>query len=66
MARMSKAQAGRIGGNATKSKYGSPYYSRIGKKGASAGGKTTKARYGSAHFKKIGSIGGRATARRHK
>jgi hypothetical protein len=59
MAKMSKAQAGRLGGNATKRRGGSAYYSRIGKKGASKGGRSTYARHGSAYMKKIGARGGR-------
>ena len=63
---MSKAQAGRMGGLVTKSRYGSGYYSRIGKKGGSPGGKRTLERHGSAHFKRIGAKGGNAKARRGK
>jgi hypothetical protein len=60
MAKMSKAQAGRKGGLTTKGRYGSGYYSRIGKKGASKGGNATKARHGSGFFSQIGAKGGRA------
>jgi hypothetical protein len=59
MGKMSKAEAGRLGGLATKSRYGSGYYSRIGKKGASKGGRKTKERYGTSHLAYIGSKGGR-------
>lgn len=62
---MTKVQAGRKGGLVTKSRYGSGYYSRIGKKGASKGGNTTKQRHGSAFFARIGAAGGRAKARKH-
>ena len=64
MAKMSKAQAGRKGGLTTKGRYGSGYYSRIGKKGASKGGNATKSRHGSAFFSKIGRQGGNAKAGR--
>ena len=60
--KMSKAQAGRKGGNVTKARYGSGYYSTIGKKGASKGGKKTKERHGTAFFKSIGKKGGNAKA----
>jgi len=64
MGKMSKAQAGRKGGLVTKSRGGSTYYSRIGKKGASKGGNRTKQRHGTPFFKKIGAQGGRAKARK--
>lgn len=58
MARMSKAEAGRLGGLQTKSRYGSGYYARIGHKGGSKGGNKTKSRYGTDFFRKIGAKGG--------
>lgn len=55
---MTKAEAGRLGGLATKARYGKGYYSRIGKMGGRKGGLKTKSRHGSAHFKRIGRKGG--------
>ena len=63
---MSKAQAGRLGGMATKSRHGSGFYSRIGKKGGSPGGRATLSKYGRDHFARIGAKGGRAKASRGK
>jgi hypothetical protein len=65
MAKMTKAQAGRLGGLATKNKYGNRHFSTIGKKGASKGGKSTQARHGTVFFRQIGAKGGRAKAARH-
>jgi len=58
IARMSKSEAGRIGGLQTKSRYGSGFYARIGRKGGGRGGNKTKARYGTEHFRIIGRKGG--------
>jgi hypothetical protein len=60
MGKMTKAQAGRKGGLATKSRHGSGYFAKIGRKGGLVGGKVTKARHGTSHFKRIGSKGGRS------
>jgi len=60
---MTKRQAGRLGGLATRSRHGSGYYARIGRMGASKGGKATLANHGVAHFRRIGEMGGRAKAR---
>lgn len=51
---ISVAEAGRLGGNTTRDRYGSKFYRRIGRKG----GESTKKRY-SQLFVKIGRRGGR-------
>lgn len=57
--RMSKAEAGRLGGLKTKERHGEDHFRRIGRSGGSKGGATTRDRYGVEHYKKIGSLGGR-------
>lgn len=54
------AEAGSRGGKRVKEKYGSEFYSRIGKKG----GDTTR-KLGSAHFSAIGKKGGAMTKMIH-
>jgi len=48
------------GGEAVKAKYGTEYYSRLGKKG----GLVTSERHGSEHFVRIGTKGGNAGKQR--
>jgi general stress protein YciG len=56
--KMSRAEAGRKGGQTTKSRYGDGHFGRIGKIGGKKGGETTKRRYGSEFYQKIGRLGG--------
>ncbi|MFP5297701.1 MAG: hypothetical protein ACLGHL_01780 [Actinomycetota bacterium] len=56
--KMSRAEAGRKGGQTTKSRYGEEHFGRIGKIGGKKGGETTKQRYGSEFYQKIGRMGG--------
>lgn len=56
--RMSRAEAGRKGGFATKRRYGDDYFSRIGRLGGQKGGESTKRRYGVDFYKEIGRKGG--------
>ena len=51
----------RHGGEATKAKYGTEYYSRLGKKG----GAVVKETYGPDHYSEIGTKGGAVTNERH-
>lgn len=57
-AKMSRSEAGRKGGQVTKKKYGSDFYSKIGSVGGKKGGQTTKKRYGTEFYQKIGRKGG--------
>lgn len=57
--RMSRAEAGRLGGLKTKERHGEDHFRRIGRAGGSKGGATTRDRYGTDHYKKIGSLGGK-------
>ena len=57
--KMSRSEAGRKGGLATKKLYGSEFYSRIGSVGGKKGGMTTKKRYGTEFYQKIGRKGGK-------
>ncbi len=57
--RMSRAEAGRLGGMKTKERHGEDHFRRIGRAGGSKGGATTRDRYGVEHYKKIGSLGGK-------
>jgi general stress protein YciG len=56
--KMSRAEAGRKGGQTTKSRYGDGHFGRIGKIGGKKGGETTKRRYGSEFYQRIGRKGG--------
>ncbi len=56
--KMSRSEAGRKGGLATKKKHGSDFYSKIGSVGGKKGGQTTKKRYGTEFYQKIGRKGG--------
>lgn len=58
--------AGRKGGEATKKKYGSDHYSRIGKIGGRIGGDIVKARYGPDFFSRIGQMGNEAMNAKRK
>lgn len=58
--KMSRAEAGRKGGLATKQRYGEGHFSRIGHKGGKKGGEATKRRYGVEFYKRIGRKGGSA------
>ena len=57
-AKMSRAEAGRKGGETTKKRYGPDFYSKIGSVGGKKGGQTTKKRYGTEFYQKIGRKGG--------
>ncbi len=54
---MSVRDAGRLGGQRVKAKYGSEFFEKIGRKG----GQTTKSKYGPAFFEEIGQKGGRVS-----
>jgi general stress protein YciG len=56
--KMSRAEAGRKGGEMTKQRYGEGHFGKIGRIGGKRGGETTKQRYGSEFYQKIGRIGG--------
>ena len=56
--KMSRAEAGRKGGQTTKARYGEEHFGRIGRIGGKKGGETTKQRYGTEFYQKIGRIGG--------
>jgi len=56
--KMSRAEAGRKGGRATKQRYGEGHFGKIGRIGGKKGGETTKQRYGSEFYQRIGRIGG--------
>jgi general stress protein YciG len=56
--KMSRAEAGRKGGQATRERYGGEHFGKIGKIGGKKGGETTKRRYGSDFYQKIGRVGG--------
>ena len=55
---MSRAEAGRKGGQTTKRRYGDEFFGRIGKKG----GRAVTAKYGAGHFERIGRKGGQKVA----
>lgn len=50
-----RQEQGRLGGNATKEKYGPDHYSRIGQ----MGGSTTARRHGTSHYSRIGKLHGK-------
>ena len=56
--KMSRAEAGRKGGQTTKQRYGEGHFGKIGRIGGKRGGETTKKRYGIEFYQKIGRIGG--------
>ena len=59
--KLTKAEAGRLGGRATKKKHGTEHYRRAGKKGAEA----TLTKHGREHMRRIGQAGFTATCNRH-
>jgi general stress protein YciG len=56
--RMTRAEAGRKGGQTTKSRYGAEFFGKIGRIGGKKGGDTTKKRYGVEFYQQIGRKGG--------
>jgi general stress protein YciG len=56
--KMSRAEAGRKGGQTTKTRYGEDFFGKIGRMGGKKGGETTKKRYGIEFYQKIGRKGG--------
>jgi uncharacterized protein len=56
--KMSRAEAGRKGGQTTKHRYGEDFFGKIGRMGGKKGGETTKKRYGIEFYQKIGRKGG--------
>ena len=56
--KMSRAEAGRKGGQTTKQRYGEDFFGKIGRMGGKKGGETTKRRYGIEFYQKIGRKGG--------
>lgn len=56
--KMSRAEAGRKGGMATKQRYGDGHFSKIGRLGGKKGGEATKQRYGVEFYQQIGRKGG--------
>ncbi len=56
--KMSRAEAGRKGGQTTKKRYGDDDHWTIGRTGGKKGGGTTKQRYGIEFYQKIGRKGG--------
>ena len=53
---MSVREAGRLGGERGKAKYGPEYFEQLGRRG----GQATKTKYGPTHFENIGRKGGSA------
>jgi hypothetical protein len=62
-AKLTRAEAGRLGGLKTRELYGSKHYKDIGKQGGAKGGAVTKQKYGSEHYRRIGSLRGKKTLR---
>ena len=56
---MSVREAGKLGGDRVKAKYGSEFYETIGRKG----GEVTKGKYGPSFYEKIGQKGGQKPKR---
>jgi uncharacterized protein len=56
--KMSRAEAGRKGGQTTKRRYGDDFFGKIGRMGGKKGGETTKQRYGIEFYQRIGRKGG--------
>jgi uncharacterized protein len=56
--RMTRAEAGRKGGQTTKNRYGAEFFGKIGRIGGKKGGDTTKKRYGIEFYQQIGRKGG--------
>ena len=52
------SQKAKRGGHAVREKYGSEFYSKIGKLGGKKGGESTKRRQGSEFYSRIGKKGG--------
>ena len=61
--KMSRAEAGRKGGQTTKKRYGDDFFGKIGRMGGKKGGETTKQRYGIEFYQKIGRKGGSAVSK---
>ncbi|MER3395850.1 MAG: hypothetical protein C4318_00055 [Acidimicrobiia bacterium] len=57
--KLTRAEAGRLGGLKTRERYGSQHYKAIGRQGGAKGGAVTKEKYGSDHYKRIGSLRGK-------
>lgn len=58
-AKMSRSEAGKLGGKKTLEKYGNDFFKEIGRKGGEKGGKKTYERYGKNFYEKIGKKGGK-------
>jgi len=56
--KMSKREAGKLGGSRTKERYGTEHYRKIGRIGGKLGGSRTKERYGLVYYQTIGKMGG--------
>ncbi len=57
--KLSRAEAGRLGGLRTRELYGTGHYKSIGKQGGAKGGAATKKKYGTEHYRRIGSLRGK-------
>ncbi len=62
--KLSRAEAGRLGGLRTRELYGAEHYKDIGRQGGAKGGAVTKQRYGKEHYRRIGSLRGKKAARK--
>jgi general stress protein YciG len=60
-----RVAAGRKGGHTTRDRYGTEFYSKVGKAGGRKGGTTTRDRHGLDHYRRIGAIGGSASRTRN-
>lgn len=56
--KMTRAEAGKKGGETTKQRYGDDFFGKIGRLGGKKGGETTKERYGIEFYQRIGRKGG--------